>query len=555
MRNAFLGALCAGLALLLPVLVLAVPPEPALSASTFLISEIMYNPAAEVASPDGQWFEIYNPLDEAQSLAGAVVEIVATDGNGGSGYQFSQIGAPVVEPHGFFVLGANKALALNGGIPIDYAYGAGMTLPKSGAAVRILAGGQLIDEVFFGPGSGMVVPQGVSLNLEPEGMDPETNDDAGHWCESVVKVDDSPSQTLGTPGLVGHPCDTDGDGYDESSGDCDDAEPKISPDAQEKCNGLDDNCNGKTDEAPLAGSPGWPQEGICLEAGPVCAGEMGWDLSYPEGYEEDEFTCDYLDNDCDGETDEGLRNECGGCGEDEPDLCDGIDNDCDGKTDEDAMGAPEGFECPGDRVGVCKGTVIVCAGQEKWNCVYPVGYEQEETLCDGIDNDCDGEIDEGFPIGDECPVGQGECRTGGILVCSTDKKEVICEGAEDIAFTELCGDLKDNDCDGETDEGFSVGESCSAGIGACRVTGKYFCSADQLSAVCSATSLPSSDEVCGNFLDDDCDGDIDEADCVEGSVGPGCTTKPARPCALTILLLLSIAFLALIFGRRLRTTL
>ena len=75
--------------------------------------------------------------------------------------------------------------------------------------------------------------------------------------------------------------------------------------------------------------------------------------------------CDGVDNDCDGQVDEGVRNDCGLCGPVPDDICDGEDNDCDLEIDE--------------------GVTNACGG---------CGQVPQES-CDGVDNDCDGQIDEG----------------------------------------------------------------------------------------------------------------------------------------------------------------
>ena len=514
---------------------------------TLVITEIMYLAPAEIEYPLGQWFEVYNASDEDRSLAGLTLVVFSDEKDDGQIYTLEVGAAPVLTGHGYLVLGASKALAINGGVPVTYAYGPGLLLPKQGGVLRVLAGDEIIDEVSFGPGYDQVVPAGHSLNLEPDGMTDEANDQPEFWCESSVPIGGTKPVVFGSPGEVGHTCDSDGDGFDEAMGDCDDFEPKVSPGAQEKCNGIDDDCDGEVDAPPFLDAPTWGDLGVCQQGGPVCLGFDGWDLELPDEWQENETLCDTLDNDCDGEVDEGLRNSCGHCGDALPDLCDGEDNDCDGFTDEDALSPPEEFTCFGDGQGVCKETQGVCNGADGWQCVFAENFEEEEQSCDDVDNDCDGDVDEGYEVGLPCAIGEGACRNQGITVCTPDYLGVMCVGEAALGLVELCGDNEDNDCDGLIDEGFPVGDTCEEGIGACRVTGKFFCSADRLDVDCSAESLEPIQEICGNFLDDDCDGEVDEVACGDSAVDPlaqGCGTGAPGTSALTIIFLLAIPLLA-----------
>jgi hypothetical protein len=150
-------------------------------------------------------------------------------------------------------------------------------------------------------------------------------------------------------------------------------------------------------------------------------------------------------------------------------------------------------------------------------------------LCgDGIDNNCDGSTDEGFNVGEPCSVGTGACKADGHYVCSANGLTTVCDAVEGPATTELCGDSVDNDCDGSTDEGFNVGQDCSVGTGACKADGHYVCGANGLSTVCDAVEGPATTELCGDSVDNDCDGAMDE-DC-------GCTGTAGywlnHPCVL-----------------------
>lgn len=137
------------------------------------------------------------------------------------------------------------------------------------------------------------------------------------------------------------------------------------------------------------------------------------------------------------------------------------------------------------------------------------GGPNDEICGDNIDNNCDGLIDEGFGLGDVCVVGTGACSAPGHVECSPDGSASFCKANEGLAGLELCGDQIDNDCDGEVDEGFVVGGNCSVGIGACENVGVWTCSEDKSQTVCSVAPLAAGPELCGDEIDNDCDGIID----------------------------------------------
>jgi hypothetical protein len=270
--------------------------------------------------------------------------------------------------------------------------------------------------------------------------------------------DDAPD--AGDGGAVEGGAGVSGDGGGGTAG----APVGCEPLGDEACNGLDDDCDGRFDENfDFTSNPrhcgGCDQACQSPNAETSCVDSQCQVLGCLSGYvdlDPSQDGCEYF---------------CPVAPATDED-CNGLDDDCDGEIDEE-LSPPSASEfCNTLPNTPCANVGLTCARREMrttWFCDYPDtvqfdpavpnGIFPEETLCDGIDNDCDAVADDPFDVGEYCDDGRlGRCADGGERRCTANKLTTECDlslapdpdptaGPDTV---ESCNGRDDN-CDGIVD--------------------------------------------------------------------------------------------------------
>jgi len=322
--------------------------------------------------------------------------------------------------------------------------------------------------------------------------------------------------------------DSDADGYPACE-DCDDGSDEVHPGAEETCDGRDNDCNGAIDDEATDATVWY----VDLDGDGRGDPATGTRTCTPSaGSVTDATDCD----DSDADTWPGA-----------PEYCDGVDTDCDGTIDEDDAvdAATWTIDYDGDGYGSSAYTVSACT--------QPSGYVTDSSdcddadatahpgaaeLCDGADNDCDGDVDEGATDAQTWYIDYDGDGYGSDAYTTTacsqpsgwvdDMADCNDASAADYPGADEYCDGVDNDCDGATDEAGAIDTSTfyqdadGDGYGdpattsaACTASTGWVADASDCDDGISST-FPGADEFCDG-MDSDCDGVTDEDDALDAA--------------------------------------
>ena len=382
---------------------------------------------------------------------------------------------------------------------------------------------------------------------------------SGYWPWYSDGDDDTYGDAYDVIDQETHP----GAGYTVDFTDCNDGDEFVNPAASEYCNGGDDNCNGTVDEGLALvtyyqdsdvdgyGSAGMPLDACKTPPGYVldssdCNDAAG---SINPGASE---VCDNVDNDCsvstaDGSEETWFDNLCDGtdsdlCEEgnygctggvqvcsdssgDNQDICNGLDDDCDGSTLDGSGEVWFGAACDGTDSDQCEEGNYECAGSVQ-ACSDLTGDDVE--TCNGVDDDCDGTIDDGLTLetfyadtdGDffgNAAVATSACSApSGYVDDDTDCDDDL--ASVNPGATEVCNG-QDENCDTVPDDGLPTSthylDSDEDGYGRLAITellcgpvSGYVANSTDCDDL-RITVFPGAPEVCDG-RDNDCDGFFDE---------------------------------------------
>ena len=326
----------------------------------------------------------------------------------------------------------------------------------------------------FSKCTGEVLPKKETCNNKDDDCDGKTDEDFANLGKSCTKG------TGGCKATGKYACKSDG-----SSTECD---AKAKGATKELCDGKDNNCDGNIDEnlnRPCYTGPASTRgKGACKDGIQKCINGL-WSSTCIQEIRPSTEVCDGKDNNCNGTIDENLLRNCytgtpstrkkGLCkdgvqrctkgvwpsaclGEVKPgtEMCDGKDNNCDGQVDENLIRNCYTGTPSTRKKGLCKDGIQRCT-KGSWPSACQGEVKPTQELCDGKDNDCDGSVDESLVracyTGAAATRKKGLCKDG-IQRCTNGQWPSACQG-EVKPLKEVCNG-KDDDCDGTSDEDFSL---------------------------------------------------------------------------------------------------